>query len=79
MARQQKDFTGQMHAVQNLSVMNRHNDNYELVEFSVEDWGKEVFVKRTRVPMHARSLSYSEAFVVGPRGAVRQLYSNFVY
>lgn len=76
MARAQKDFTAQANVVRNFSVPNRMEQNYEITEFTVEDWGKKIFVKRIRVPMHARGISYSEAFVVGPRGAVKTIYSN---
>lgn len=77
----QRNFDRQMWAVQNLSVIWSRFEagNYEITEFEVEDWGSSMFVKRRKQPMRdgqPMRIYYSEAFVIGPRGKVKQIYST---
>jgi hypothetical protein len=78
--RKQKDFTAQIAAARYLSEPCHHEiGHYDITEFSVEEFsGRVLFVTRKRVPRHAPILYYSEAFVVGLRGAVKQKYSYLV-
>lgn len=75
--RTQRNFDAQIAAVRHLSVPNRwEQGNYEITEFTVEDWDTVVFVKRIKQPLHAKSICYHEAFKVGLRGKVTTIYST---
>jgi hypothetical protein len=79
--RQQKDFTAQIAAVRYLSEPEYYEaGHYAITEFSVEEFsGGPLYVKRIRVPHHAPNIYYSEAFLIGLRGAVKKRYSRLVY
>lgn len=77
----QRNFDRQMWSVQNLGVINSRFEmgRYEITEYEVEDWGKSMFVKRKKQPMREGQpmrIYYMEAFVIGPRGKVKQIYST---
>jgi hypothetical protein len=79
--RQQKDFTAQIAAVRCLSEPEYYEaGHYAITEFNVEEFsGRVLYVTRKRIPHHAPNIYYSEAFVVGLRGAVKKKYSRLVY
>ncbi len=74
--RQTKNFSRQMYQVQNLELP--PDDRYVVTRYEVEQWAMDrVFVKRQyRDPQWKSGMEYHDAYVIGPRGAVEQLYSN---
>ena len=76
----QRNFDRQMWA---LEALERCESGYEITEFHVEEWaGNHVNVTlkreilRPETPEGRLKIAYHESFVVGPRGAVKKLYSS---
>lgn len=70
----QRDFRRQICALENLSTF---RGGYEITEFRVEEWaGNHVNVRRVRVPLHCSKIAYHESYVIGPRGKLKEIYSN---
>lgn len=75
MSRQiQKDFRKQLWRLDALSI---GRTGYTVTKFRTEEWATgAVFVERFIRPNHCENLVYHEGFVVGVRGAVKELYSD---
>jgi hypothetical protein len=73
--RTQRNFSRQIAKIQYLMM---ELDGYQITEFKTEEWaGGAVCVTRTRKPEHVQNCAYHEAFVIGVRGSVKELYSSF--
>jgi hypothetical protein len=69
-----KNDIKQMQAVTSLEVAWR--DDVTVKEFDVKQVARRIYVYRAYSPNHARSLTYTEEFVVGPRGAIKQIHKG---
>ena len=72
-----RGLENQMWNTLNLAVLPR--DDCTMDSFKVEQIGKYNLVFRRFHPNHGPTLSYSEGFRVGPRGAVKTCYSHTNY
>lgn len=70
-----KNFDRQIAAIRHLEIPPRR-DVCTLIEFKVEEIRDVYFVVRTWTPNHARSIEYTDATVVGPRGGLDRKYTS---